>query len=241
MPQDEYNGVGSQKSVYVPIPASKSYVTGSEEKQLYNNETRKTVNVRFCILELDKPGQMTKDAISGISDVGRMVRKETTSGSTASALKIAAALSKRALHSYAKPDKVFMCDCDFTLADRAKIAKRPRAGEYLKHGYYFFLSEPIEGQLYASVRTPKNVRLMFKRAKYDYRSARRWPFGKHSEAKEYFPLTDVSYVVVRVSEPIVCKRKTAPQRPEPVRSTLKTPSTVTVFPIQHQAKMPAMS
>ena len=113
--------------MYVPIPASKSYVTGSECSQ------KKSVNMRFCILELDKPGQMTKAAINGIGDVGRLVRAVPAVQAAAPALKLASAMSKRALHAYAKPDKVIMVDADFAIANRAKLAMtQARAGEYLR-------------------------------------------------------------------------------------------------------------
>lgn len=71
---------------------------------------------------------------------------------------------------------------------------------------------------------------MFKRCDSDNQSPRRWPFSrKPIEAKEFFPLADVSYIVVRVSEPLGGKRFSDPKYNDGVQSILKTPSLSALF------------
>lgn len=64
---------------------------------------------------------------------------------------------------------------------------------FLQYGYYFFLRDDIDAQLYAQTEaSAQAVPLLLRRHPYDARMAQR---GE----KEYFPLTGVPYVVVRVS------------------------------------------
>lgn len=115
--------------MYVPIPCSKSFVTGSEG----GAKVKKSINVRFCVLELDNPGRMAKEAIDGIGNASQLVRGVSAVQAVGPVLKLVSELSKSALHAYAKPDKVITVDADFALADRAKLATKVlRAGEYLR-------------------------------------------------------------------------------------------------------------
>lgn len=169
--------------------------------------------MQFRILELDDPSPGVKAAVKGIDEFGGALNMldpvAPFIGALTPAFSLAGALSKRALDSYAQPDKVisigkfiymhsFLChftdsfavDMDFLLADRERVRSKTAApGEYLRYGYYFFLSEPVEGKLFASVRTPKNVQLMLRQ------------HSRKVGEMEYFPLTEVSYLVVRVTEP----------------------------------------
>ena len=222
-------------NTFLPIPASKSFVMGSSGKQnklpssaitsptcvepltcasLTSGERRKvskpkhrrSVNVQFRILEIDQPSQTIQDAVSGIKDLGGMVSGFGTAvpflGALNPALSIVSNLSRRALDSYAMPDKVINIDMDFMLANRKRVESGTAPpGEYLRFGYYFFLSEPVEGKLYASVRTPGNLTLMLKRSDDENR-----PGNCSVQARTYFPLTEVSYLVVRVGEPSDTKR-----------------------------------
>lgn len=190
-------------NTFIPIPASKSLVTGSpgsiaEETQPAGtvtgppNANPKSVNVRFKILELDEPSENAKQAIQGIDNLSGVMGGFSAAapmlGALTPALAVASEVGKRALDSYAQPDKVMSIDMDFALADRERVQRgRTQPGEYLRYGYYFFLSAPVSGQMYASVLTPQNVRLMLRRT--DGRGG-------------FFPLTGVSYLVVRVCEPM---------------------------------------
>lgn len=221
-----------QPNTYIPIPASTSYVMSSPGKMSsalkgahtapagngaskkvrskaapprLNACPKKSVNVQFRILEMDKPSETVKQAVSEIDELGSFISSFSTAapflGILSPALGLASAVSKRALDSYAQPDKVISIDMDFLLADRKRVQEGTAApGEYLRYGYYFFLSEPIEGRLYASVRTPKNVQLMLRRCDVD-KNAPTSLRGNPLKSRRFFPLTEVSYLVVRVVEP----------------------------------------
>ncbi len=177
---DAYQSI-ERANTCIPIPASKAYVTGANGKLAQNakvtekqgstddekkGQTRKSVNVRFKIIELDTPNETVKQAIAGIDVLGGVMSEfamaAPTLGLLAPALTVAGSVSKHALDSYARPDKVFSVDMDFLLADRKRVKNGTAPnGEYLPYGYYFFLSEPMEATLYASVLTPNNVQLIF--------------------------------------------------------------------------------
>lgn len=224
-----------QPNIYIPIPASKSYVMSSPGKKGNPQKVtkrppppagsnagmrkvssksmstglkarpKKSVNVQFRILEMDNPSETIKQAVSGIDELGGFVSSVSAAapflGVLSPALGLASTVSKRALDSYAQPDKVISIDMDFLLADKKRVVDRSAPpGEYLRYGYYFFLSEPIEGKLYASVRTPKNVQLMLRRCDADNNMPTSMR-GDPVVSRRFFPLLEVSYLVVRVVEP----------------------------------------
>ena len=171
--------------------------TGERTKTV-SEKQRRSVTIQFRILEMERPSQTVQEAITGIKDLGVLVSSFGNSmpylGVLNPALSIFSMLSKRALDSFAVPDKTISLDMDFLLANRNRVAKGTAPpGKYLRFGYYFFLAEPTRGKLYASVRTPENLTLMLKRS---------------LETKAYFPLTDVSYLVVRVGEPTDMRQST---------------------------------
>ncbi len=219
---------------YVPIPASKSFVTGSSGKKSMGSTSaessaslvaksddlstsisedkarpikrrRYSVNLQFRILEIDEPNDTVQEAVNGIRDLGGIMSSFGTAvpflGALNPAMAIASSLTQRALDSYAKPDRVMSIDMDLNIANRERVAtgKSP-PGQYLRYGYYFFLAEPVEGKLYASVRTPGNLILMLKRS--DETTDR----NAQVDARAYFPLIDVSYLVVAVREPTEFKQ-----------------------------------
>lgn len=186
-------------------PKTKPVKTASRVPSTFAARPKKSVNVQFRILEIDNPSEMIKQAVSGIDELGGFISSFSAAapfvGMLSPALGLASAVSKRALDSYAQPDKVISIDMDFLLASRERVRKGTApAGEYLRYGYYFFLSEPIEGKLYASVRTPKNVQLMFRRCDDDLHAPTTIS-GDPVATRRYFPLVEVSYLVVRVVEP----------------------------------------
>ncbi len=219
---------------YVPIPASKSFVTGSSGKKgsgsgstessaslaLKSDEPsslislekvrpmkrrRSSVNLQFRILEIDEPNDTVQEAVNGIRDLGGIMNSFGTAlpflGALNPAMAIASSLTQRALDSYAKPDRVLNIDMDLNIATRERVVMETAPpGEYLRYGYYFFLAESVEGKLYASVRTPGNLTLMLKRS--DETTDR----NAQVDARAYFPLTDVSYLVVAVREPTEFKQ-----------------------------------
>jgi len=80
---------------------------------------------------------------------------------------------------------VLSVDMDFRLAPPKPAAFPTYASEFLMRGYYFFLSAPCDAALYAQTNTSDNVRLVARRTR-----GRGWA-----------PLTNISYIVVRVTAP----------------------------------------
>lgn len=188
---------------FIPIPASKSLFMASDGMQPAA-KARRSVNCRFKVLQLDAIDDMLQMCLAGIeqltSHIGQFSHAAPLLGLLSPALSLASSVSKCALEAHAKPDKVIMTDMNFLLAERARprlkedrsseMAFEHRSGEYLRYGYYFFLQERVDAKLYASFRTFPNVTLMMKRADAD---------TVCGNEKLFFPLTDVSYLVIRVT------------------------------------------
>eukprot|EP00171_Calliarthron_tuberculosum_P006444 IDg6444t1 len=117
--------------------------------------------------------------------------------------RMAKLISNRTLEFLSGPDPVMSVDMSFQIANRLRVDNGAAvAGKYLRYGCYFFLSEPVSAKLYASVTTSEHVQLMIRKeldAIPKRRNCRKRidPVGDHC----YLPLTGVSYIVVRVSEP----------------------------------------
>lgn len=192
---------GTEPDQFIPIPASKSLFMASDGR-VKNELPRRSVNCRFKILELDRVNDFMRMSLAGIEQLGTYMAQFATAtpflGLLSPALSLASIVSRRALESHARPDKVLTIDLNFLLAEQRKAEMKPtdgseipfeqRSGEYLRYGYYFFLNERVDAKLYASFRTFPNVQLMLKRAE------RILAPGE----KRYFPLTGVSYLVIRV-------------------------------------------
>lgn len=80
---------------------------------------------------------------------------------------------------------------------------------FKQYGYIFFLSKKVDAQLYAQTNASSQcVQLMLRRETYTSKMRRK-------NEKEYFPLTGVSYVVMKVSEgcgPINIEERDATRR-----------------------------
>ena len=64
---------------------------------------------------------------------------------------------------------------------------------FSQYGYYFFLSGNVDAKLYAQTgASSQNVQLLLRRFKYNKRHAL-------PNEKEFFPLTGMSYAVVKVT------------------------------------------
>lgn len=207
----DYKRDGDKKSqrpdTYIKIPDSKTFTYGITKQA---SEKKKSVNIQYRILEVDAPMKPIRQAVSGIEDMDGFVSGFGSYvpilGIVAPFLGIAGSVGKKMLHSYAKPDKVMTVDMNFSLADRDWTDDQNSvADNYLRYGYYFFLSEPYGAKLYASVHTPDNVRLLLHSG-----SSSLAPNGRLRRTKsqydgfrkpEYIPLTGVNYIVIKVSRP----------------------------------------
>lgn len=205
-PAIDGHGSGTETDAFVPIPASKSvymrHVGGGKAE-----DEGETVNVRFSVMEIDRISDGQLRAIAGIGEVGGYVEGQAglpymqlVSG----ALNMATFLGESALKKYSKPDHVLSKDVEFLLGDGESEAQTGSAsetetgaahvGNYLRYGYYFFLSKPVDACLYAQTgSSSQHVTLLMRRRGYTEKHARK-------NEKEFFPLTGVSYVVVKVSK-----------------------------------------
>lgn len=194
---------GTEPDTFIPIPASRSLFMVSDGKKNKDSCVRRSVNVRFKLLELDRVDESIQVSLAGIEELGNHLsqfsRVAPLLGLLSPALNLASALSRRALESYARPDRVITTDMNFLLAEQRPPQVNPlsgremeheqRSGEYLRYGYYFFLEKPVDAKLYASIRTFPHVQLLMKRMEDTLMG----------NEKRYFPLTGVSYLVVRVT------------------------------------------
>lgn len=210
-PSKDDSGRGSIPDQFIPIPASKSLFMASNgfEKGI---EPRTSVNCQFKILELDQVDHYTQLSLSGIEQLTNQFSQFSRTpnlGLLTPAMNLASTMSRKAIDSHATSDKVLMIDMNFYLAERKRPEINPtdgseipfehRSGEYLRFGYYFFLSKKVDAKLYASFRTFPNVSLMMKRTDTDNLGP-----GEH----EFFPLTGVSYLVIRVMPKMSSMRAT---------------------------------
>lgn len=195
------DGLGVQPDQFISIPASRSLFLASDGKET-GFEPRKSVNCRFKILELEKVDEAVQISMAGIEKLGNHVAQYSRAtpllGLLSPALSLASTVSQRALDSHSKLERVVKIDMNFQLAEQ-RVDQQNGAGsthfehcsgEYLRYGYYFFLDKRVDAKLYASFRTFPNVQLMMKRTDSDRIGA---------NERKYFPLTGVSYVVIRVT------------------------------------------
>jgi hypothetical protein len=213
------NDSALKTGVYQEIPFSRSLVfhsTGSEEVS--------SVNVRFKIMELDNVDKSVRDSIQGISNLSTHVSSVSMTlpylSVLSPAIRIAGDVGRKALDSYAKPDHVMTIDTGFRIAPRI-LPNQSRPGEYLRYGYYFFLSEAVKTKLYASTSAYNQVLLMMRRVGPARKGGSVFPglacvkhkSSKLSEDMEFVPLTKVSYLVVKVGMATADCSKESSQNP----------------------------
>eukprot|EP00177_Eucheuma_denticulatum_P003873 GFKZ01007013.1.p1 GENE.GFKZ01007013.1~~GFKZ01007013.1.p1 ORF type:complete len:424 (+),score=52.10 GFKZ01007013.1:297-1568(+) len=209
---------GTPPNLYTPIPASKSmYMRYSREKTAYD------VNVRFTVMEIDNVTDLQARAIAGIDRVGMYVSNAAAAVPYADLLPrvfaLASAAGRSGLKKYSRPDHVVSRDIKFLLSPaegeegeydegvaRGVGQERcyPSHGDYLRYGYYFFLSESCEAKLYAQTGSSSQQVPLFMKRKDDI----------SENERSYFPLTDISYVVMKVSPG--CSEKWGPSSSEQV-------------------------
>lgn len=185
---------GNEPDTFVSIPAGKTLYRRFDKGDA--DGCASSTRVRFSIMEIDKVSDVQARSVAGIDQVGSFV--STTAVAVpylellTRAFAVASTMGKRGLKKYAKPDHVLSSDYKFLLADKKeKDAEcQPTYGDYLQYGYYFFLAEPVEAQVYAQTgSSSQRVPLFLKRE--DTLKGRE---------KKHFPLTEVSYLVMKVSK-----------------------------------------
>ncbi|CAN8073356.1 unnamed protein product [Agarophyton chilense] len=203
---------GTEPNSYVTIPASMAlYKQYKRRDEAVDSRYQQNASVRFNLLDLDNINDEQLDATSSITQLGELVEMGAVAVPyaelIANAFQVVAAIGKRGLEKYSTPDLVFSVDIQFRLAEATStdyqvecdsqtsvsMAAANNIGNYLRYGYYFFLEKSVDVQLYAQTRSSSQyVPLLMRRT--DLRGKRR---GRNDV--EYFPLTNVSYVVMKVS------------------------------------------
>jgi hypothetical protein len=193
---------------YQEIPYSRSLVYQASATTKVNS-----VAVRFKIMELDEVDKSVRDAIQGISSLDSHLAGVAIAlpylSVLSPALKIAGEVGRKALDSYAKPDRLFTIDCGFRIAPR-EVPPHARPGEYLRYGYYFFLHDAVQTKLYASTTALNQILLMTRRAPgsrirraIDCSScAGRNEAHSSDDDQDFVPLKGVSYLVLKVGVPV---------------------------------------
>lgn len=196
---------GTEPDAFVTIPARKRLYLRSSDDNM-----EKTVFIRFNVMEIDAVSEAQVAAITGIGKAGDMAASASTTmpylAPLSNALNVASSLGKKGLQNYAKPDHVMSKDIQFKLAEPLPVEHSADGEEtvgsaiaepldnYLRYGYYFFLNKKIDARLFAQTgSSSQSVPLLLKRVGFD-------PVKAPQNEKEHFPLTGVSYVVLKVSK-----------------------------------------
>lgn len=219
--------VGTEPNSFVPIPASKAlYIRHEGSKAEPPENGLSSINMRFLVLEIDKVSDGTARAVGSVSSLGKMVKASSAAvpylQPLSMAISAASALGKEGLKNYAKPDHVLTKDVSFLLAEpeeegentghesascagsstQTRTGRKKRVetyGNFLRYGYYFFLGKKVDAKLYAQTgSSSQTVPLLLRRHPYTPEMGLR-------DEKEFFPLTGISYVVIKVSPG--CSRK----------------------------------
>ncbi|KAI0560910.1 hypothetical protein FGB62_98g033 [Gracilaria domingensis] len=204
-PETDGHDTGTEPDAFVPIPGSKRlFIQRKGSKLDGESEGMRDVSMRFTVMEIDKLNEEQLIAIKSLEEVAKSVGKAASSVPYLKfiswLLKFANTVGRSALRKVARPDHVMSTDVSFMLAEPKGIKKgdesyeqREEFGNYLRYGYYFFLSGPVDAKLYAQTgASTQNVQLLLHRHGYRARMAA-------VNEKEYFPLTGVSYTVVKVT------------------------------------------
>eukprot|EP00177_Eucheuma_denticulatum_P004474 GFKZ01008135.1.p1 GENE.GFKZ01008135.1~~GFKZ01008135.1.p1 ORF type:complete len:501 (-),score=60.16 GFKZ01008135.1:656-2158(-) len=203
-----YDGhdVGSKPDTYVPMPGSKRLYL-QRKGRLADKDSQEdllVLYIRFTVMEVDKLSEEQLEAIRSIDSIARSVQNAAASVPylkiVSGMLKFANHIGKSALKKVSKPDHVMSADIGFKLhrpaTDEDDENPRPRQeefGNYLRYGYYFFLSRKVDARLYAQTgSSSQSVSLLLRRHGYNP-----WMVGRNE--KEFFPLTGVSYVAIKVA------------------------------------------
>lgn len=208
---------GADAYTFASVPASKSLYyqhKGAESAAPMGSKT--SVAVRFLVLEVDKVTGAQARTIQNVMNFPKRfnVAPVPLSPPLSMAIGAAAALGRQGLRNYRRPDHVLSRDAMFILADgsckepaskASSVETADKSDEwanFLRYGYYFFLSKKVDAKLYAQTSSSTStVPLLLRRSPYTEEMAAR-------NEKEFFPLEGVSYVVMRVSRGV--SDRTAP-------------------------------
>ncbi|PXF41906.1 hypothetical protein BWQ96_08358 [Gracilariopsis chorda] len=200
---------GTKPNTFVPIPASKAVYKQFRRSCRRREIDDDDISVRFEVLDIDKVSDEQIEAVFGITQLGDFVEKGAVAlpyaELVARAFQAVAAIGKRGLRKYSAPDHVLPVDMKFRLANShmpagddskskgTNVTEHTSRANYLRYGYYFFLEKNVDAKLYVQTRSSaQNVPLLLRRTDFDAKCAQR-------NELEWFPMTNVSYVVMKVS------------------------------------------
>lgn len=189
-PVVDSHDAGTPPDVFVPVPAAKArYLTVPASTAA---AAPTSVSLRFSLMEIDRVSDMQARSASGLDHLGSYVSQGAAAVPYVQllthALSLASRLGTSGLRHYARPDHVLSADMRFMLAAPGR-AQPARSADYLRYGYYFFLDKPVEARLYAQTGSSSaRVPLFLKRVG-----------DVPAKERKYFPLTGVSYLVMKVS------------------------------------------
>lgn len=167
---------------YQPVPEGYSLAG-----RCCGSEGRLGVNVQFLIMGIESGSDETRATIDAVSSLAGKMQDIANDmpyfAALLPVLDLAGDLGVKALRAHAKPERVIGFNMDFKLLQRGDSSVQ-RSGDYLRFGYYFFLSQPVNLKLYAATRGSKNVRLLMR-----------------EDTGKFVHLSHVSYVVVKVLVP----------------------------------------
>lgn len=193
----------------MPIPASQGLYYRCEG----GKNTPRKVFIKFCVIETDAEAQAHLQTVSQARDLASMTGVIGTTmphvRALSGAMNLLTTLGKTGLQEYAKPDHVFSKDVEFRVAaGKGEEKDLQQVDCFLRYGYYFFLSDKVDARLYVQAGcSSQNMGLILRRI----RSEQEVKQG----AGEFFPLTGVSYVVVKVTKGCMLQR---PREWDKVRS-----------------------
>ncbi|PXF39938.1 hypothetical protein BWQ96_10356 [Gracilariopsis chorda] len=204
-PETDGHDTGSEPDTFTPIPGTKRLFIqrrGSASTLAEGGNVR-DVSIRFTVMEIDKLNEEQLIAIKSLEEVAKSVGKAASSVPILKfiswLLKFANTVGRSALKKVARPDHVMSSDVSFMLAEPevssndGRTIQREEYGNYLRYGYYFFLFSPVDAKLHAQTdASTHNVQLLIKHHGYRAKMA-------NLNEKEYFPLSGVSYVVIKVT------------------------------------------
>lgn len=184
-----------EPNTFVSVPESTSFLYGDagdnktangvNSTQRRKRSKTKSVAFRLKVIEVDKVSKPIVEAISNASNVKGLTDGFTGIpflGLVSPFLGFAGSAGRKAMERHVKDDKVLNEDMLFQLA-RDNIPDV--AGRFLRYGYYFIMSHESNYNLYACGCNHDNMRLHLKVV----------------NEEKYYPLKNVNYIVLQVSEP----------------------------------------
>lgn len=194
--------VSSTPNCFIPVPASRALYMQRHGRAVRPDSrwfTNQMISVRFSLMEIDKMSSSqtkTLDELNNLTLNSKTLSSTKSSTVLTSAVSVVNSLGRNEIKKYSQPDSLMQKDIEFLVHDERNDERNKRVIGYstafLRYGYYFILSEKVDAQLYAQTdSSSQNVNLLLRRSRLSRAAQIR---GE----KEFFPLSGVPYVVMKV-------------------------------------------